>query len=322
MRSGITHHMKSTSKGKRVAVAPTESASGGAQVPIALHESDPDFLASLGRRVREAREQRGMARKLLSKTADVSERYLAALEAGEGNASIVLLRRVAAALGVRLADLLDSGEPVAQQRLIRRFLDSLPPGRLEDVLRRLTAEFGQDESVRRKRITLVGLRGAGKTTLGMALAKSLRRPFVELDKEIEREAGMSLSEVFLLYGQSGFRRIERRCLERIINSQDEIVLTVGGGIVSEPETYNLLLLNCFTVWIKAAPEEHMARVVAQGDTRPMAGHAEAMDDLRQILSSRESLYGKADAVVDTSGSTAQESFEALHGALTRGPTSG
>jgi XRE family transcriptional regulator, aerobic/anaerobic benzoate catabolism transcriptional regulator len=322
MRSGIKHHMKSTTKGKRVTVAPTEGASGGGQVPIALHESDPDFLASLGRRVREAREQRGMARKVLSKTADVSERYLAALEAGEGNASIVLLRRVAAALGVRLADLLDSGEPVAEQRLIRRFLDSLPPDRLEDVLRRLTAEFGRDEAVRRKRITLVGLRGAGKTTLGMALAKSLRRPFVELDKEIEREAGMSLSEVFLLYGQAGFRRIERRCLERIINSQDEIVLTVGGGIVSEPETYNLLLLNCFTVWIKAAPEEHMARVVAQGDTRPMAGHAEAMDDLRQILSSRESLYGKADTVVDTSGSTAQESFEALHGALTRGPTSG
>jgi XRE family aerobic/anaerobic benzoate catabolism transcriptional regulator len=322
MRSGIKHHMKSTSKGKRVAIVPAKSAAGGGQVPIALHESDPDFLASLGRRVREAREQRGMARKVLSKTADVSERYLAALEAGEGNASVVLLRRVAAALGVRLADLLDSGEPVAEQRLIRRFLDSLPPGRLEDVLRRLTAEFGQDEAVRRKRITLVGLRGAGKTTLGMALAKSLRRPFVELDKEIEREAGMSLSEVFLLYGQAGFRRIERRCLERIINSQDEIVLTVGGGIVSEPETYNLLLLNCFTVWVKAAPEEHMARVVAQGDTRPMAGHTEAMDDLRQILSSRESLYGKADAVVDTSGSTAQESFEALHGALTRGPTSG
>jgi XRE family aerobic/anaerobic benzoate catabolism transcriptional regulator len=243
------------------------------------------------------------------------------LEAGEGNASIVLLRRVAAALGVRLADLLDSGEPVAEQRLIRRFLDSLPHGRLEDVLRRLTEEFGQEEAVRRKRITLVGLRGAGKTTLGMSLAKSLRRPLVELDKEIEREAGMSLSEVFLLYGQAGYRRIERRCLERIINSQDEIVLTVGGGIVSEPETYNLLLLNCFTVWIKAAPEEHMARVVAQGDLRPMAGHAEAMDDLRKILTSRESLYGKADAVVDTSGRTTEESFEALRGSLTREPTS-
>jgi XRE family aerobic/anaerobic benzoate catabolism transcriptional regulator len=313
--------MKPTTKGKRAVSESGDGGARGAQVPIALHESDPDFLASLGRRVREAREQRGMARKALSRTADVSERYLAALEAGEGNASIVLLRRVAAALGVRLADLLDSGEPVAEQRLIRRFLDSLPHDRLEDVLRRLTEEFGQDEAVRRKRITLVGLRGAGKTTLGMSLAKSLRRPLVELDKEIESEAGMSLSEVFLLYGQAGYRRIERRCLERIINSQDEIVLTVGGGIVSEPETYNLLLLNCFTVWIKAAPEEHMARVVAQGDLRPMAGHAEAMDDLRKILTSRESLYGKADAVVDTSGRTTEESFEALRGSLTREPTS-
>jgi XRE family aerobic/anaerobic benzoate catabolism transcriptional regulator len=134
---------------------------------------------------------------------------------------------------------------------------------------------------------------------------------VELDKEIEREAGLSLSEVFLLYGQAGYRRIERRCLERMIGSQENIVLTVGGGIVSEPETYNLLLLNCFTVWIKAAPEEHMARVVAQGDTRPMAGHAEAMEDLRNILTAREPLYGKADAVVDTSGCSVEKSFAAL-----------
>ncbi len=279
--------------------------------PIALTESDPDFLASLGRRVREAREQRGMARKVLSQTANVSERYLAQLEAGEGNASIVLLRRVAGALGVRLTDLLDSDGPVAEQRLIRRFLDSLPPKRLEEVLRRLTQDFGQDEAVRRKRITLIGLRGAGKTTLGTALAKALRRPLVELDKEIEREAGISLSEVFLLYGQAGYRRIERRCLERMINSQEDVVLTVGGGIVSEPETYNLLLLNCFTVWIKAAPEEHMARVILQGDLRPMAGNEEAMEDLRKILISREPLYGKADAVVDTSGRTVDKSFATL-----------
>jgi XRE family aerobic/anaerobic benzoate catabolism transcriptional regulator len=279
--------------------------------PIALSESDPAFLASLGRRVREAREQRGMARKVLSRVANVSERYLAQLEAGEGNASVILLRRVAVALGVQLPDLLDSGEPVAEQRLIRRFLGSLPPKRLEEVLHRLTQDFGQEEAVRRKRITLVGLRGAGKTTLGAALAKKLRRPLIELDKEIEREAGISLSEVFLLYGQAGYRRIERRCLERMINSQEDMVLTVGGGIVSEAETYNLLLLNCFTVWIKAAPEEHMARVVAQGDMRPMAGHAEAMEDLRNILAARESLYGKADAVVDTSGSPVEKSFATL-----------
>ena len=286
--------------------------------PIAVGESDATFLASLGRRVRDARQQRGMARKVLSQTADVSERYLAQLEGGTGNASIILLRRIAAALGLQLTDLVDTDESPDEQRLIRRFLDSLPPARLEEVLRRLTAEFGQEEPVRRKRITLVGLRGAGKTTLGATLAKALRRRFVELDTEIEREAGISLSEVFLLYGQAGYRRIERRCLERVINSQEDIVLTVGGGIVSEPDTYNLLLLNCYTVWIKAAPEEHMARVVAQGDLRPMAGHAEAMEDLRNILSARESLYGKADAVVDTSGSPIEKSFAALQQAIAPG----
>lgn len=286
--------------------------------PIAVGESDATFLASLGRRVRDARQQRGMARKVLSQTADVSERYLAQLEGGTGNASIILLRRIAAALGLELTDLVDTDESPDEQRLIRRFLDSLPPARLEEVLRRLTAEFGQEEPVRRKRITLVGLRGAGKTTLGATLAKALRRRFVELDTEIEREAGISLSEVFLLYGQAGYRRIERRCLERVINSQEDIVLTVGGGIVSEPDTYNLLLLNCYTVWIKAAPEEHMARVVAQGDLRPMAGHAEAMEDLRNILSARESLYGKADAVVDTSGSPIETSFAALQQAIAPG----
>lgn len=283
--------------------------------PVALTKADPEFLASLGRRVREVREQRGMARKVLAQSADVSERYLAALEGGEGNASVILLRRVAAALGVRLTDLLDAGESDPEHRQLRRFVESLPPKRAQEALQRLMQEFGQEQAVRRKRITLIGLRGAGKSTLGNALARELRRPLVELDREVEREAGMELSEVFLLYGQQGFRRIERRCLERLINSQDDIVLTVGGGIVSEPDTYNLLLLNCFTVWIKAAPEEHMARVIAQGDMRPMAGNQEAMADLRSILSSRESLYAKADAVVDTSGSTVEKSFEALQDAV-------
>jgi XRE family transcriptional regulator, aerobic/anaerobic benzoate catabolism transcriptional regulator len=287
----------------------------GSQAPIGLTESDPEFLSSLGRRVRDAREQRGLARKALARDAQVSERYLAQLEAGEGNASVVLLRRVAAALGLRIVDLLDPAGDVPEQRLLRRFLGGLSPDRLQEVLERLTAEFGQDVTVRRKRITLLGLRGAGKSTLGQALAKAMRRPFVELDKEIEREAGISLSEVFLLYGQAGYRRIERRCLERIINSQDEIVLTVGGGIVSEPETYNLLLMNCYTVWVKAQPEEHMSRVVAQGDTRPMAGHAEAMDDLRNILTSREPLYAKADMTLDTSGRTAEASLLELQRAV-------
>ena len=312
----IKHHMGKSSSTQSPPVAPPTPADRGTEGAIGLNESDPDFLANLGRRVRQARVERGMARSALSRAADVSERYLAQLESGEGNASVVLLRRIAVALGIRITDLLEAGEPVTEQRLIQRFLSSLPPARLEAVLRRLTEEFGQEESVRRKRVTLIGLRGAGKTTLGAALAKAMNRRLVELDEEIEREAGMSLSEVFLLYGQAGYRRIERRCLERVINSQDNIVLTVGGGIVSEPETYNLLLLNCYTVWVKAAPEEHMSRVIAQGDMRPMAGHAEAMEDLRNILVAREPLYGKADVVIDTSGATLEASFAALQRAVT------
>jgi XRE family aerobic/anaerobic benzoate catabolism transcriptional regulator len=283
--------------------------------PIAVCSSDPEFLASLGRRVRDMREQRGMARKALSRAGQVSERYLAALEGGEGNASVILLRRVAGALGVRLIDLLDHGELTAEQRSLRRLLDTLPPNRLAEALERLTQEFGQDRAVRRKRITLIGLRGAGKSTLGSALARELRRPFIELDRQIEQEAGIPLSEVFLLYGQAGYRRIERLCLGRIIQEQEEIVLTVGGGIVSEPETYDLLLLNCFTVWVRALPQEHMSRVLAQGDMRPMAGHVEAMQDLKNILSSREELYGRADLVLDTSGRTVEQSFDALRALL-------
>ena len=274
-------------------------------------ESDGVFLAAVGRVMRDRRVQQGMARRELSRAADVSERYLAQLETGEGNASIVLLRRVATALGTRIGDLLDAGSVAAERRAIDRLVNSLPQQRLEQVLRILTAEFGRDESVRFKRIALVGLRGAGKSTLGQALAAHLHRPFVELDREIEREAGISLSELFLLSGQAGYRRVERRCLERAIDSQRDMVLTVGGGIVSEAETYRLLLANCYTIWIKAAPEEHMARVIAQGDLRPMAGHAEAMEDLKRILASRESLYGQADGELDTAGHTVAQSLSAL-----------
>ena len=269
------------------------------------------FLAALGRQLREARERRGMARKVLSQAAGVSERYLAQVEAGEGNASVLVLRSIAGALGVGLADLLGERDGGVERRLIRRFLERLPEHRLEDVVFRLMRDFGQEEASRRRRIALVGLRGAGKTTLGAALARELGVPFVELDREIEREAGISLSEVFLLYGQLGYRRIERRCLERIIRANEALVVSVGGGIVSEPETYNALLLNCFTIWVKASPEEHMARVVAQGDLRPMQGNAEAMEDLKRILAAREPLYRKADATLDTSGARPEESLSRL-----------
>jgi XRE family aerobic/anaerobic benzoate catabolism transcriptional regulator len=276
---------------------------------------DADFLAAMGRRVREARERRGMARKALSRDAGVSERYLAQLEAGEGNASVLLLRNVARALGLPLTELIDAPEHPVEQRLIRRFLERLPEHRLEDVVFRLMREFGHEESTRKKRIALIGLRGAGKTTLGAALAAELAVPFVELDREIEREAGISLSEVFLLYGQAGYRRIERRCLERVIEAHPEMVMSVGGGIVSEPETYNLLLLSFFTVWVKTSPGEHMARVVAQGDLRPMQGSAEAMSDLNRILDAREPLYRKADTTLDTSGETPEQSLSRLRQAV-------
>jgi XRE family aerobic/anaerobic benzoate catabolism transcriptional regulator len=278
---------------------------------VAQAGDDAAFLAAMGRQVREARKRRGMARRQLAQHANVSERYLAQLEAGTGNASVLLLRNVARALGMQVTELLDHREASVEQRLIRRFLEELPEHQIEDVLFRLMRDFGRHGSARRKRVALVGLRGAGKTTLGRDLAELLRFPFVELDREIELEAGISLSEVFSLYGQAGYHRIERRCLERIIQSNEQVVMTVGGGIVSEPETYNLLLLNCFTVWVKASPEEHMARVVAQGDFRPMQGNTEAMNDLKRILDAREPLYRKADVMLDTSGERPEQSLSKL-----------
>ena len=292
----------------------TEAPAPGA--PLAAHATeDTTLLANIGKRVREARERRGMARKNLSQHSSVSERYLAHLEAGEANVSVLLLRNVARALGMPLTELVDAQESSVEQRLIRRFLDNLPERQLEDVVFRLMRDFGPEAAARKRRLALVGLRGGGKTTLGSALADELRLPFVELDREIERDAGISLSEVFSLYGQMGYRRIERRCLERIVQGNKQIVMAVGGGIVSEPETYNLLLANCFTVWVKASPAEHMARVVAQGDLRPMQGSAEAMEDLNRILSAREALYRKADLTLDTAGEHAEQSLAKLRQAV-------
>ena len=283
--------------------------------PVPTDADDAAFLAAMGRRVRDAREQRELSRKALSLAAGVSERYLAQLEAGEGNASVLLLRNVARALGIPLGELIDAPDNPVEQRLIRRFLEGLPEHRLEDVVFRLLRDFGHEETTRKKRIALIGLRGAGKTTLGSALATELDVPFIELDHEIEKDAGISLSEVFLLYGETGYRRIERRCLERVIDAHPEMVMSVGGGIVSETETYNLLLMNFFTVWVKASPTEHMARVVAQGDLRPMEGNAEAMVDLNRILDAREPLYRKADATLDTSGERPEQSLARLRQAV-------
>jgi XRE family aerobic/anaerobic benzoate catabolism transcriptional regulator len=283
--------------------------------------ADREFLMRLGGRVRESRARRGMTRRDLARESDVSERYLAQLEAGHGNISVLLLRQIAGALGLALNDLLEeSAQPPVELSLILQLLQRLPRERLARVRTRLQREFG-NAATRLRRIALVGLRGAGKSTLGAALARRLEAPFIELDREIEREAGTSLSEIFLLYGQQGYRRYERRCLESVLERHEHCVIATGGSIVSDPATYDLLLSTCFTVWLRAAPEEHMARVIAQGDTRPMAGNAQAMDDLRRILDGRSALYGQADATVDTAGQTPEQCLRALKKAL-REATSG
>jgi XRE family transcriptional regulator, aerobic/anaerobic benzoate catabolism transcriptional regulator len=288
--------------------------------PSLLHNGtfapEADFLSALGKRVREVRNRRGMTRKVIARDADVSERHLAQLEAGEGNVSIVLLRRIAKALNMSLVELFapEAQEP-AEKQLISRFLEQLPPHRLEDVASRLLRDFGPEEKLRRRRIALIGLRGAGKSTLGAKLGQELKAPFVELDHEIEKDTGMPLAEIFSLYGQSGYRAIEKRTLERVLQEYDRGVLSVGGGVVSEKETYDYLLTHCYTVWIKARPEEHMARVIEQGDFRAMAGNPKAMEDLRRILLAREPLYRKADLCIDTSGISVEESFAKLKTAL-------
>jgi len=277
---------------------------------------DDGFLHMLGEKVREARARRGMTRKLLAQASNVSERYLALLESGRGNISVLLLRQIGAALGVPLEELLrETAERPAELALIEQFLARLPRQRLIRVREHLLREFGEGVTRRRGCIALIGLRGAGKSTLGALLAEELGVPFIELDREIEREAGTSLSEIFLLYGQQGYRRYERRCLEKVLESHDRCVIATGGSIVSEPATYDLLLAACFTVWLKAAPEEHMARVVAQGDTRPMAGNKQAMDDLRHILRSRAGLYSQADATIDTAMRTVKQSLKDLKRAV-------
>lgn len=279
-------------------------------------ESNDDFLLSLGKRVRELRNRRGLTRKMMAREADVSERHLAQLEAGEGNVSIVLLRRIAAALHVSLAELFAAeAETQHEKILIQRFLERLPAHRVDDAMSRLLREFGDEEVARRKRVALIGLRGAGKSTLGLRLGLEMNIPFIELDREIEKDTGMPLGEIFSLYGQTGYRAIERRSLERVLLEQERAILSVGGGVVSEKETYDYLLSNCYTVWIKARPEEHMARVIAQGDLRAIAGGNQAMEDLRRILEAREPLYRKADMYLDTSGDSAEESIVKLKAAL-------
>ena len=280
------------------------------------------FLLRLGDRVKDARARRGMTRRILARDSGVSERYLAQLESGHGNISIVLLRALARALDVPLESIVRDGpEPSVDLAHLHAFLERLGADAVVEARRMLEGRFGAERrEARRDRIALIGLRGAGKSTLGALLAARLDVPFVELDREVERASGMSLSEIFDLYGQAGFRRLERQALDGVLAAHGRFVLAAGGSIVSEASTFGDLLLACYTVWIRARPVEHMQRVMAQGDFRPMADNAEAMADLERILAGREALYGKADAQVDTAGKSVEATLDELL-AVVRTPAS-
>ena len=260
------------------------------------------FLEQLGQRVRTMRALRGMSRKVLAKVSGISERYIAQLESGKGNVSIVLLRRVSDAMGAHLEDLIPTGEPSPDWPVIRDLLRKATPNQIaqaRDILSGQSASAQQRMSF--AGIALIGLRGAGKSTLGKMLAQKIGWSFVELNKEIEAQNGLSVAEIIALYGQEGFRRMEQAALAALLARKELMVLATGGGIVSEPLTFDLILSSFYTIWVKAEPEEHMARVRRQGDLRPMADDRSAMAELRTILKSREPLYARANAVVDTAG---------------------
>jgi XRE family transcriptional regulator, aerobic/anaerobic benzoate catabolism transcriptional regulator len=286
------------------------SAAGG---PDGDEQGGP-FLAQLADRVRTTRHRRATSRKALARHAQVSERYLAQLEAGKGNISVLLLRRIAHALGVPLAELIeDRAEAAADSALLASMLRRLTPAQAQEARNLLLGHFGTPaiESARDQRIALIGLRGGGKSTLGRMLAERLQCPFVELDARIAALSGMQLGQVFEMFGQETFRRTERRALEETLGLHPRFVLATGGSLVTEPATFELLLSSCLTVWVCAAPAQHMARVIEQGDLRPMADNARAMDDLISILKSREPLYRKADHILDTAGRSPEESLRQL-----------
>jgi XRE family transcriptional regulator, aerobic/anaerobic benzoate catabolism transcriptional regulator len=275
-------------------------------------DREHSVLDRLAERVRTVRNGRGMSRKVLAHHAQVSERYLAQLEAGKGNISIMLLWRIAHALGVPVAALVEERERPLDAVLLENLLERLSPEQWADARSVLLARFGGSPGAKRRdRIALIGLRGGGKSTIGAPLARRLGAPFVELDQEIEATSGMQLAQMFEMFGQETFRRAERQALEATLQTHDKFVLATGGGLVTEPGTFELLLASCLTVWVRADPDAHMSRVIAQGDLRPMADSARAMDDLLAILKSREPLYATADVILDTSGKTVNESVEEL-----------
>jgi XRE family aerobic/anaerobic benzoate catabolism transcriptional regulator len=292
----------------------TESSTAFVELGGSLEPLRSPFLMALGDRVRNLRSRKGMTRKAVALAADVSERHLANLEYGTGNVSVLVLLQVSHALQCSLAELLgDISTSSPEWLLIRELLSKRTEADLRRARVQLTELFGEsgDATARRTRIALIGLRGAGKTTLGQRLADDLGFTFIELSREIEKFAGCQISEIHNLYGANAYRRYERRALEEAIQIYPEVVIATPGGLVSESANFNLLLTHCTTVWLKASANDHMSRVAAQGDLRPMAASPEAMEDLKRILEGRSAFYSKADLSIDTSAQDADESFKRL-----------
>ncbi len=275
--------------------------------------SSASYLKLLGDRVRIMRSRRAMSRKALAKHSAVSERYLAELEAGKGNCSIVLLRRIAKAMGIPVAELIDERpERDVEHLLFHQLLERLSPAELKGARELLLSRHGGPSSeARHARIALIGLRGSGKSTLGKLLGAKLGVSFIELDREIEKTSGMALGEIFEMFGQPTYRRFERAALDAMIDKHPRFVLATGGSLVTEPGTFERLLTACVTIWVRAKPDEHMSRVIEQGDLRPMADNKRAMDDLVSILKSREPLYAKADYVLETAGKTPEQGLREI-----------
>jgi|SRR5688572_25597162 len=248
--------------------------------PLSPEQQESAYLARLGDRVRAWRTSHGTTRKQLSAASGVSERYLAQLEAGQGNISVLLLRKVARAMAVTVESLV------------------------------------REEQAQEKPIALVGLRGAGKSTLGAKLAEALKMPFIELDREVEKEAGAKLGEVFAMYGQDAYRRFERRALERVLAQEGRAVIATGGSLVTDPDNFRLLRERCLCVWLKASPEEHMARVIAQGDMRPFKGTSAALEEIRKLLAERNELYRKSDFTLNTSDKSPRTCLAELRSLVT------
>lgn len=266
-----------------------------------------NFVRTVGETVRMARRKRKLSRRELSEISGVSQRYLAQIEAGEGNISISLLFRISGALEIPVRNLFAANPAAFENDLVSRLYCGATPKAREQAIKIL--EASQTGGEKRNRICLTGLRGAGKSTIGPLLARALEMPFLELNAVIEQQAGMPVEEIIALYGQEGYRRLERQSLEVIVSENDTLVLAVAGGIVSETDTYEYLLKHFHSIWLRADPQEHMSRVRAQGDERPMAGNPKAMDDLKSILTSRESLYDKADGQIMTSDKSIDETLD-------------